>query len=298
MPKLKQWLGAVTVLLSLLMAQNAMAWGNEGHRVVCDLAFGEMHITTKKEVKRLLKELPSEHKQRINHHLKRSKRADITFADACVWADTVRDLPEYQGFAAWHNAYVERDAQGVNSSGCLHGCVLEAIPLHHRVLKESQNSWQKLQALMLLGHWVGDIHQPLHLGFADDRGGKILRVRIDDKETNYHNLWDKDIIRWMVKLNGWDDEALGLNVSQVNIMGYDTAYSMRAAPIWAEESRQIAQSPTTGYCQMHKGECRKPKGRPPYQLAGTYYSQQWSVVRVRLRLAAERLANAVDEAMN
>lgn len=298
MPKLKQWVSACVVLFSLVLAQNAMAWGKEGHRVVCDLAFGEMHITTKKEVKRLLKELPSEHKQRINHFLKRSKRAEIKFADACVWADTIRDLPEYQGFAPWHYVNIERDAQGVNSSGCLQGCVLEAIPLHQRVLNESSNSWQKLQALMFLGHWVGDIHQPLHVGFADDRGGSILRIRIDDRETDFHRLWDTDIIRWMVKLNGWDDEALALNIAQVNIMGYDTAYSMTAAPIWAEESRQIAQSPRTQYCAMKNGECRKPKGRPPYQLSGTYYSQQWPVVRVRLRLAAERLANAVDDAMN
>jgi S1/P1 Nuclease len=30
---------------------------------------------------------------------------------------------------------------------------------------------EKLVALKLLGHWVGDIHQPLHVSFEDDRLG-------------------------------------------------------------------------------------------------------------------------------
>ena len=34
---------------------------------------------------------------------------------------------------------------------------------------------EKLAALKFLGHWVGDIHQPLHAASQDDRGGNHIR---------------------------------------------------------------------------------------------------------------------------
>jgi len=43
------------------------------------------------------------------------------------------------------------------------------------VLRTSTDDQAKLASLKYLGHWVGDIHQPLHVSFADDRGGNFIR---------------------------------------------------------------------------------------------------------------------------
>lgn len=295
---IKRSIKLLSILGLVLASFQAAAWGQVGHRAVCELAYEKMQPTTQREIKRLLKELPSIHKQRLNDYQKRSKRSKIDYAAACVWADAIRELPEYKGFASWHYVNVERDAKSVNSGLCLNNCVLEAIPLHQRVLAQTNNSWQKLQALMFLGHWVGDIHQPLHVGFADDLGGNVLELDIDGVRTNFHRLWDSQIIAWMMKLNAWNEEAFIENIDVVNTIGFDTGFSLNAAAVWAEESRAIAQAPATGYCYEKKSECRRPKGRPPYRLEGTYYAQQWPIVRLRLKLAAERLAHAVDQAMN
>ena len=43
-------------------------------------------------------------------------------------------------------------------------------------------------------HLVGDIHQPLHVGRAEDRGGNDIRVNFFDKKSNLHSVWDSDMI--------------------------------------------------------------------------------------------------------
>lgn len=287
-------LGLIISCLLLVLPTQASAWGQLGHKTVCSIAFDNMQPTIQREVKKLLKELPSSHRQAVNDFQKRSKRAKIGFAEACLWADAVRDMRGYEQFDTWHYVNVPRDGGFVGSGSCLKGCVLEAVGIHARVVRQSWNSWQRLQALMFLGHWVGDIHQPLHVGFADDKGGNLLPVRVGSDESNFHRLWDSGIIDWAMKLNNWTEEELIAHVAKVNTMGFDTSFGVNSAVLWAEESRDLAQAETTGYCQMKKEECRKPKGRPPYILSDAYYSQQWPNVRLRLKLAAERLAEAVD----
>jgi hypothetical protein len=56
-------------------------------------------------------------------------------------------------------------------------CVVSAIDKDLAVLSSPSASQQeRLEALQYLGHWVGDIHQPLNVSFEDDRGGKSVGV--------------------------------------------------------------------------------------------------------------------------
>lgn len=59
----------------------------------------------------------------------------------------------------------------------------ESLPLAERQL-----------ALRFVIHIVGDLHQPLHNGKGDDRGGNAVRVMFKDKPTNLHTVWDEDLI--------------------------------------------------------------------------------------------------------
>jgi len=53
---------------------------------------------------------------------------------------------------------------------------------------------QKAFHLKLLVHFLGDLHQPLHVGMADDRGGNQFQVQWFDEGTNLHRVWDEEII--------------------------------------------------------------------------------------------------------
>jgi hypothetical protein len=52
---------------------------------------------------------------------------------------------------------------------------------------------EKLAALKFPGHWVGDIHQPLHARFQDERGGNHVRTLGSSCES-LHTLWDSCIV--------------------------------------------------------------------------------------------------------
>ena len=43
-------------------------------------------------------------------------------------------------------------------------------------------------------HLVGDLHQPLHVGFLDDVGGTKTKITFEGKAQTLHELWDTGIL--------------------------------------------------------------------------------------------------------
>jgi hypothetical protein len=77
----------------------------------------------------------------------------------------------------------------------LRNCVIEAIAWYLAVLKSPDAPRnEKRVALRFVAHLVGDIHQPLHAGFAEDRGGNSVDVRFNGRKTNLHSLWDTGLV--------------------------------------------------------------------------------------------------------
>jgi hypothetical protein len=88
--------------------------------------------------------------------------------------------------AAEHFLNLPRDSKGLTSDECpLAGaCVLTAILYDFKILQAKENTdASKLVALKSLGHWVGDIHQPLHVSFLDDKGGNTIRTTVSGKSS-------------------------------------------------------------------------------------------------------------------
>src|SRR5713101_1171895 len=83
-------------------------------------------------------------------------------------------------------------------------CIVTAIKKDFEVLSSDNASQaQKLASLKFLGHWVGDVHQPLHVSFEDDRGGNEINVT-GDCRGNLHSAWDSCLVM----------EAVGENVQE------------------------------------------------------------------------------------
>lgn len=108
-----------------------------------------------------------------------------TFADSCVFPDHPRRR------ASEHFINLPRDSNGLTSDQCTRAdkCVLTAILNDSKVLSSrAENDTDRLVALKSLGHWVGDIHQPLQVSFEDDRGGNSIRVN-GQCSGNLHATW-------------------------------------------------------------------------------------------------------------
>jgi hypothetical protein len=91
-------------------------------------------------------------------------------------------------------------------------------------------------ALKYLVHFVGDVHQPLHAGYAEDRGGNSYQLQAFMKGSNLHAVWDSGLIR---NLNE-DELALSKRLLSKPSPIATLKWSATQA---AEESCQIVEQP-------------------------------------------------------
>lgn len=131
---------------------------------------------------------------------------------------------------------------------------------------------EQLQALKYVVHLVGDVHQPWHAGFADDRGGNTYQLRAFGRGTNAHRLWDTDLPQDLAP-----DAA-----SLARLLGATPTppLSLDFAPgDWAGESCRIVS---------------RPDVYPSRQLDSAYAGMFEPVMKQRLLLAGLRLATLLN----
>jgi len=173
-----QWSYPFAMLALILLGGEARAWGDLGHKVICEITFHSVLPNTQAAINRLM-QLDSEFK---------------SFSDACIYPDHPRiRAPE-------HFLNLPRDSKGLTSDQCPQAdtCVLTAILRDFEILNaREQADSDKLVALKSLGHWIGDIHQPLHVSFLDDKGGNTIRTS-GQCSGNLHAVWDTCLVQYAV----------------------------------------------------------------------------------------------------
>ena len=143
---------ALVAVLTTAWAQQAHASGAEGHRLIAALADQQLSVQARSEIAWLLAIEPG-----------------ATLASISTWADDTRT----PSTAAWHYVNMPRDAECHFDAArdCPGGvCVVGAIERQVAVLKSAAPDAVRLKALKYIVHFVADVHQPLHAGYADDRG--------------------------------------------------------------------------------------------------------------------------------
>ena len=162
----------LTLAVSLFTTSPAYPWGSKGHEIVAAIA--ETHLTdaARKRIKELLPQ-------------------GTTLAEASTWPDKAgRQIPDMDPY---HFINFKEDANDYNQErDCkLRNCIIEAIAWYTQVLQSPDAPRnEKRTALRFIAHLVGDIHQPLHAGFAEDRGGNSVEIRFNGRKENLHSLWD------------------------------------------------------------------------------------------------------------
>jgi hypothetical protein len=130
-------------------------------------------------------------------------------------------------------------------------CALTAILSDQKILA-SKNATDaiRLLALKSLGHWVGDIHQPLHVSFEDDRGRNTISV--SGCARNLNAVWDSCLVDYAV---GRDVVKAASNMMAAITLDMLNQWTSSTPRDWANESFAIARAPTTRYCVMHGQSC-------------------------------------------
>src|SRR5258705_770974 len=265
MPRLRP---GICLLLLVLLPATVQAWGQLGHRVVGELAERQLHPAARAEVRRLLAAEP-----------------EPTLAGVSYWADELRDTrPDMAARTKrWHYVNFPRgDCHYTPPRDCPDGqCVVAAINRTFLPLSDHRRSdAERTEALKYLVHFVADVHQPLHAGFGDDRGGNDYQLFFHGDATNLHSVWDARILgqRHMPA----SDYARTL--SRMAPLGVDaTGRSDRPAVEWALESCRIVAAP----------DFYPPKGK----LDVEYLRRNQAVADRRLREAGARLADMINYAL-
>ena len=281
--------------LLLLFSTKTLALNKFSHQLVCQLSFNNLSADKKHDIQQLLKYLPTSQKKVINKYNKQKFTRPITFAQACTWADAIKGQSQYDHFKSWHYLNVPRDTQEIIQLNSTDTNIVFGIKKHRDQLNALSASWEKLQALMFLGHWLGDIHQPLHISFASDRGGNQTKIMGADKCNNLHWYWDECLLKsqkltFNQQLNLL--QSLWDKTRDTEIKNNTIEYTEKNIFRWANESYQLVIKPNFRYCKKFKGECLPLKGTST--LTKEYASQHIQPLNYQLVKAALRLNTLIS----
>ncbi|MBR1029381.1 S1/P1 nuclease [Bradyrhizobium liaoningense] len=261
---------AILFITLFLLPGHAFAWGDEGHQIVCEIAYRLATVDTRAAIRKLV----------------RNDQEYDTFSEACVFPDHPRKR------ASEHFINLPRTAHELPPEGCPGGtpCALNAIENDSAVLGSKGKPADRLIALKSLGHWVGDIHQPLHVSFADDKGGNGIDVSGQCSGV-LHATWDTCLV---VKAVGTDVSAAASDLIDTLTAAMKEEWVQSEPRDWANESFAISEDVKTHYCVMQAGACTKADGAQ-VEIDHAYIATNTPIVRERLLKAGVRLAHLLDK---
>lgn len=165
----------ICFLLLTLLSFDVEAWGPLGHRVVAQLAQNRLTPTTKARLALIL--------------------GKDELVDVANWADMVRSDEAWRKADPWHYVSVEDGKSYDPKTASKDGDVIWAIEKFAADLSNPKTqAQQKREAVAFLVHFLGDLHQPLHVGRAGDKGGNTIELKWFGKTTNLHHVWDEELL--------------------------------------------------------------------------------------------------------
>jgi hypothetical protein len=213
------WRAAVVVAMAAsAMAGPAWGWGRLGHRLAGRIAEDRLTPAARAAVRDLLG--PGE-----------------SLADVSNWADEYRrDHPET---GPWHYVNVpiaepRFDARFIPKEGC----VVTKVDEFRKALADPATPRQdRVKALKFLAHFLQDMHQPVHVGHRDDRGGNSLQVQFFGRGSNLHRVWDSGLLERTGR-----DEPDYVSLLEKGITPEQArAWSGGQSVDWANESLDLAR---------------------------------------------------------
>lgn len=150
-------------------------WSKTGHRVIGSVAQNHLNRKARKAIEKILK--------------------GETLAEVANYADAIKSDRAYSGFSPWHYVNFPSDERYLDSEPSSDGDLIMGIEKCVSILKDSDTSDEDaIFYLKMLVHLVGDLHQPMHVGLLEDKGGNDIQVQWFGRGSNLHRVWDANLI--------------------------------------------------------------------------------------------------------
>ncbi len=235
----------------------SLRWGQTGHRTVGLIA--EQHLSNKaaEQVQRIL--------------------GQDSMAEVSNWMDDIKSDRAYDYMSPWHYVTILKGHTYETSHKAPEGDIIWAIEKMVSELKEGGlSAEQERENLKILIHLVGDLHQPLHVGDRDDRGGNSVRLQWFSGNSNLHRVWDSDMINQ--KQLSFTELAQFVNLpDQAQIETWQSG----TVTDWAHEAQTLFE-------QVYDFPDNK-------RLGYEYTYKNWSTVETQLAKAGIRLAGLLNQ---
>lgn len=276
-----RFLSILLVLLTPLAP--AQAYWEYGHETVALIAETNMSVKTRGAVQRLLRAAP----------LLGTPQCPLRdMKDVSVWADCIKSDRIRWGYTnSWHYQNVDICKPFDLKSACADGnCVSAQIDRNVALLKnKSLPAHVRLEALAFLVHFVGDLHQPLHAGDHEDRGGNVLKASYGVMPGyNLHSVWDGLLA----------DRALSAAPAIARRFTADEKSAMVAGSTreWSMENWAVSRD--IAYRRAVDGDPCGPKPQMPVTIDEADVAASRAALRLQVERGGLRLARLLEDALS
>ncbi|MEP1034050.1 S1/P1 nuclease [Ekhidna sp.] len=246
------------LILALIVSLKSFGWGATGHRIVGLIA--EYHLSNKAK-KNIEKVLGFE-----------------TLAEVSNYMDFIKSDGTYRHMSPWHYATIPDGNTYAEIGTPDEGDVIVTIQrLMNELGTKNFTDGDEAFALKCLVHLIGDIHQPLHVGSGEDKGGNDEKLDYFWQSSNLHRVWDSEMI----------DGQKYSYTEYANLINHPTdnqlaAWSSLDVLEWAKESKEARKQ-----CYVTMPEDKK--------LGYRYNYDNIDLLNQRLLQAGIRLANVLNK---
>ncbi len=246
------------LLVSNICFGNDMFWSKTGHRVIGEVA---QEYLTRKAEKAILKLLDGEGLALVSN-----------------FADEIKADRSFSKFNAWHYVNFPADKKYTDVAPSKHGDLIKGIEKCIVIIKDKNSTLKdKSFYLKMLVHLVGDLHQPLHAGRKEDKGGNDIQVRWFGEGTNLHRVWDSNLINsFGMSYTEFATTFPKLSKKEVKKIQEGSIYT------WVEESQDLANEI---YESVEVGE----------KLGYQYTYKYTGTLRAQLQKGGLRLAKILND---
>jgi hypothetical protein len=263
------------VLALLGISQPAMAWAGFVHAHICDVAYEQLSPEAKRMVQSLTRgEFQFE--------------KEGGFGAACVWPDEVRSTTHRSTFG-YHFINVPRGKTYNARRDCAaFDCTTQAVLRYMHYLSDAKASMrQRAEALRFVGHFVADLHQPLHVGHKEDRGGNDIFVmwQNETKPKRLHAVWDGALPAAMGLLPLQSVRELALQAPEAQRLTWQDGDINAWAAESFQQSQQYAYRDAAGQ-ELQNGQA----------LGAAYIQHTQAIVEQRIQQSVWRLVQLLEQA--
>ena len=178
------------------------------------------------------------------------------------------------------------------------GCIVSAIANYStRAVTKDVGLVEQQKALKWVIHFVGDIHQPLHVENLEV-GGNLINVTFNGAHTNLHAAWDTAIPQklvgnyslanahtWAANLTNEIKRGTYKKESKTWSKGLKAKKPVDSAMVWASDANSFVCSTVVP---------NGPDAVRNQEISGSYYESAIPVVQKQIAKAGFRLAAWLD----